>query len=368
MYSMLHSYFAKNLNLKIPLPISYTFAVTEKCNSQCQTCNIHKRVRLLGSLRSPNNELTTDEWSKIFESIGRSSYWATISGGEPTLRNDLYEILTSLIEICRPAVIVIPTNSILGDRLVATLKKLLGKYDNITFKVNLSLDGLGQAHDRIRGVEFNYLKVLKLYDELVALSSDEQSRGQLNVGLYTILSKFNLDQMKSLGTLIRYLHPQSYGIEVAQNRVELDNENLDITPNAEEVETAIADLKSSLMKDNGVIPDWYDIRREYLKFAIKTLKEKKRILPCYAGYASAQIDPFGDVWGCCVNARSMGNLRDFNYDFRKIWTSDQANSIRNETKSCYCLMANVFTTSALFSPKILISRIKYLQRYREGRI
>ena len=79
---------------------------------------------------------------------------------------------------------------------------------------------------------------------------------------------------------------------------------------------------------------------------------------CYAGMASAHINPYGDVWPCCILAYkcSMGNLRDVNYDFKKVWRSEKANRIRKIIKRsmCQCPMANANYTNMLENPKALL--------------
>ena len=85
------------------LPVNITVSVSYRCNSRCKTCN----VWLL-----PNDDLTLPEWDRVFESLGRAPYWFTFSGGEPTLRKDLPDMVASAYRHCRPGIINIPTNGI----------------------------------------------------------------------------------------------------------------------------------------------------------------------------------------------------------------------------------------------------------------
>jgi hypothetical protein len=68
-----------------------------------------------------------------------------------------------------------------------------------------------------------------------------------------------------------------------------------------------------------------------------------------AGVASAQIAPNGDVWTCCVRAESMGNLREHDYDFGKVWRSREADRLRRSIKAgeCHCPLANAAYTNML---------------------
>ena len=90
-------------------------------------------------------------------------------------------------------------------------------------------------------------------------------------------------------------------------------------------------------------------RDRYYDIVKRTLAEKRQIIPCLAGVASAQIAPNGDVWACCIRAESMGNLRDHNYDFRSVWTTAEAAEQRRSIKAreCYCPLANASYTNML---------------------
>jgi len=72
------------------------------------------------------------------------------------------------------------------------------------------------------------------------------------------------------------------------------------------------------------------LRLEYYALVKRILKEKRQVIPCYAGFASAQIAPDGDVWMCCVRAEPIGNLRESGYNFKKLWFSEKADRIRRE--------------------------------------
>ena len=79
------------------------------------------------------------------------------------------------------------------------------------------------------------------------------------------------------------------------------------------------------------------------------LRERRQIIPCYAGVASAQIAPDGDVWFCCIEADPVGNLRDVDYDFRRIWFGPEARRLRGHVRrgECACPLANAGYTNML---------------------
>src|SRR5487761_2000261 len=129
------------------LPVNITESVSYRCNSRCKTCN----VWLL-----PNDDFTTDEWDRTFQSLGTAPYWFTFSGGEPTLRKDLPEMVASAYRHCRPGIINIPTNGILFRVIPGRIERVLQAAPKSEVVVNLSLDGIGEVHDELRAVKNNW--------------------------------------------------------------------------------------------------------------------------------------------------------------------------------------------------------------------
>ncbi len=90
-------------------------------------------------------------------------------------------------------------------------------------------------------------------------------------------------------------------------------------------------------------------RVEYYRLVKRILAEQTQVIPCYAGWASAQIYADGTVWPCCVRADDLGNLRDVDYDFGSIWFGKAAKEVRRSiaAKECHCPLANASYTNML---------------------
>jgi hypothetical protein len=91
------------------------------------------------------------------------------------------------------------------------------------------------------------------------------------------------------------------------------------------------------------------LRLEYYELAARVLEEKRQIIDCYAGWASAHLAPDGNLWGCCVRAESLGNVRDHGYDFRTVWLGPAADRFRASVRAheCACPLANASYTNLL---------------------
>src|ERR1035437_2730872 len=122
------------------LPLNITVSTSYRCNSRCKTCN----VWLL-----PNDDFTAEEWDRTFQSLGKAPYWFTFSGGEPTLRHDLPEMVSSAYRHCEPGIINIPTNGIQDKIIPGRIEQIVSSCPKSEVIINLSLDGVGAKHDEI---------------------------------------------------------------------------------------------------------------------------------------------------------------------------------------------------------------------------
>src|SRR5579871_1584411 len=315
------------LGKPLALPLNLTISVSYRCNSRCKTCNVWQR---------PNDDFTLEEYDKTFASMGRSPYWFTFSGGEPTLRKELPEMVASAYRHCRPGIINIPTNGIQYKTIPRRVEQVLLAAPRSEVIINLSLDGVGERHDEIRGVRDNWKHAMLTYAELKKLKAKHRN---LTVGIHTVISNFNVEAFPELCEYVqRELKPDSYITEIAEQRVELDTVGLGITPTVERYSVAIDALLESMRDQQlmGVAEVAQAFRRQYYELVKRTLREHRQVIPCMAGVASAQIAPNGDVWPCCIRAQSMGNLREHDYDFGSVWRTGKAAALRRSIKAGEC--------------------------------
>jgi len=329
-------------------PLNLTISVSYRCNSRCKTCNVWQR---------PNDDFTIEEYNKTFESIGRDAFWFTFSGGEPTLRKDLPDMVAAAYNHCRPGIINIPTNGIQDKIIPGRIERVLQAAPTSEVIINLSLDGVGEKHDIVRGVKGNFERAMRTYAGLKALKGRYKN---FTLGVHTVISNFNIDEFDNIHSFVtNELKPDSFISEIAEERVELDTVGMGITPPIHKYEPVINRLQQENRQAQfkGVSRITQSFRDRYYDIVKQTLVEKRQIIPCLAGLASAQIAPNGDVWTCCIRAESVGNLRDHNYNFRETWSTPKADELRRSIKAgeCYCPLANVSYTNMLCHTPTLTS-------------
>ena len=323
-------------------PFSVVISVSFRCNSKCRTCDVW---------RKPNDDLTLEEWDQVFANLGTAPFYMTFTGGEPFLRKDLDDLVISAYQHCRPEVITIPTNGMLGDRVVEMTTRICRECPESSIGINLSLDGIGDEHDDIRGVEGNWDLSLQTWERLKALQAEMPN---LVLTVHTVVSRFNAHRFKEIYAGLQFLEPDSYITEVAEERVELDTVGWGITPLPDDYDE-IADFLSqqaSQTPARGIARVTQAFRSQYYQLAKRVLHERDQVIPCYAGWASAHIAPNGDLWSCCIRAEEAGNLRDHDYDIAPIWRGAAMQALRGsiKRKECACPMANANYANMLLHP------------------
>jgi MoaA/NifB/PqqE/SkfB family radical SAM enzyme len=323
-------------------PFSVVISISFRCNSKCRTCDVW---------RKPNDDLTLQEWDRVFQHLGHTPVYMTFTGGEPFLRDDLDEMVISAYEHCRPDYITIPTNGLLTDRVLTQVERICRNCEDSQIGINLSLDGIGPVHDDIRGVPGNWDRAMVTWQRLKDLQPHHRN---LVLTVHTVVSRFNIHLFAETYQGLQQLEPDSYITEVAEERVELDTVGWGITPLAEQY-APVADFLSEKARQapaKGIARFTQAFRSQYYQLAKQTLLEQTQVIDCYAGWASCQIGPNGDVWSCCIRAEGVGNLRETDYDIAPIWFGQEMAQLRRSiaAKECACPMANASYANMLLHP------------------
>ena len=92
--------------------------VTSRCNAFCKTCFYHEELNHPG-------DLTFAQTRKISRTMPPiTDLW--LSGGEPTLRRDVSEIIDMFVKINGVKRVIIPTNALIKSRVYEIVDRALG--------------------------------------------------------------------------------------------------------------------------------------------------------------------------------------------------------------------------------------------------
>jgi MoaA/NifB/PqqE/SkfB family radical SAM enzyme/polysaccharide pyruvyl transferase WcaK-like protein len=145
-------------------PITINMLVNDVCNSRCQMCLIWQNKKDIEISPNDLEKILQDDLFSQIKYIG-------VSGGEPTLRDDLSEFFNV---ICSKTPKILGTGIITNGIIENTVKqKILEcaeicKSHDVNFNIMVSLDGLGEVHDIVRGRKNNFqssIALLKFFHE-----------------------------------------------------------------------------------------------------------------------------------------------------------------------------------------------------------
>ena len=340
----------KVLNKKNQLPSYFIFFPTSRCNLSCSHCFYHD------SLNKKFNELTLEEIDKITKTMD-PLLSLILTGGEPYLRHDLDEIVKIFYENTRVPIITIPSNGFFRERMVEKIRNMMDWCPELVLNQLISIDGLREQHDKIRGLKGCFDRAIRTVETIKELQNEY---GRINLGIATTFTSQNQHNMKDIVKgIYEIAKPDNITIALVRgDPKEKVNLNLDINLYQEAVkyrDSLFYSRKMSghkIFKGNKLATASRIILNEKVQQIYETNKYQ---MPCYAGNLSGVMYPEGDVHPCEIldNSHKIGNIRDFNLDFRKLWLSQKA---KDEIKfirgtHCFCTHECFNTVNILFNAK-----------------
>jgi MoaA/NifB/PqqE/SkfB family radical SAM enzyme len=338
-------------------PIHLTFFVTRRCNSNCPFCFY---LRSDEGVVQARPELSLEEIEKVSSSLG-SLLWLAFSGGEIFLRDDLVEIAKAFYRNNRPAIMLFPTNGLLPGLIRERIETIVRSCPESVVALKLSLDGLGDAHDSLRRTPGSFAKTVQTCQAVAGLA--EQYRN-FELGVNTVFCSENQDSMDGIIEYVRGLPAvRTHTISLVRGRLE-DKQYGQVDPQkylaaVQKLERNLKEGKACVYRfGGGRIKAAQDIVQRRLIH--RTMEERTRLLPCYAGRLNLVLEEGGDVFPCEVLRESFGNVRDYGYDLLKAARSEKARTINASIKNneCVCTHECYYMTNILFNPRHYPSLLK----------
>lgn len=296
------------------LPWKASFCLTYVCNLRCGFCRIWER--------RPKGELSAEEWEKILAKSPRLK-WIDFTGGEPTARPDLHEILDSALRHHKPWLVHFPTNGSFPDRL----KPLAGFARRGRIAVTVSIDGPRALHDRMRGVDGSFAKAVEALRILRAMPGIRSVAGMT-------LSAENED---AVGETVRELEREIPGFDRRDLHVNLAQVSEHYYGNAPDHFREAARVPDHPLDFRSPSALAYSlVERRYRKLLPRFLSARRSPLPCCGLEASVFVSPMGLVHPCITDPRVVGNLRERDYDLRAVLEDDKARRVRGEIAAGRC--------------------------------
>lgn len=342
-------------------PVALIHFVTQRCNARCPHCFV--------DFKTAENELSLESIEKIASTTGSCLRNISLTGGEPFIREDIFEIADIWYSNTSINSIVLTTNGSFPERIEEFCKKASTKDLPVSFF--FSYDFIEEEHSKYRGIKDLHTrltescKIIKSYEKKFnttfqititpdncenAFKTYEYMRDDLNIQNINC-TLFRGEKADTLNQDIRNKIIQTYkNIQIQKNK---DFENGKIKGFRGDFLTAnLINAKNKIL--------W--------KYVAKTFEEKKYISPCTAGSLAGVIYHDGSIHPCEMLNKEIANIKDFDYNFLKCWHSLNAQKIKNEiiTSKCNCThecfwLLNIFSSPQYYG-EISYHLIKNLMR------
>ena len=299
--------------LEHDVPMAAMLEVTNRCHLRCRHCYIHDP--------SGSAELSLDEYRALFDQLAAAgTLFLTITGGEPMLRRDLFQILESARERDF-SFILFTSGTLITPEAADRLRDLCPQ------RVEISLLG-GQAttHDHITRVQGSFDKVMTG----VRLLRERE----IAVQLKATWMRDNIEESDQIKTLAQELGAsfRSAFLIIHRRDGSAEPENLGATEEQLRAMAAKALAKAGGTKAIPPPPP------------VLTDEQKQTSYPCGAGHTSCTISAQGIVYPCAAIDTVLGDIRKT--PFADIWHGNpvmaELRAIRvahlTECSSCRLLM------------------------------
>lgn len=276
----------------IQLPITYN------CNARCVMCNIWQMDH--------SGEATVEEFARFMQDdIFKEVEAVGINGGEPSLVPNLHEYAEEILKLPSLKSLNIISHGFSPKPLFKNIEKIYKscKEKGIHFHVAISLDGVGEIHDIVRGRSHVFEKTTETIDEIIRNQS--KYCDSYDIGC-TIVTQ-NIDYLIELDT---YAKSKNYNIKY---RLGIDNKRIESDKLRDQYSVIYSPLRQSAkeffhyqMSQTKSLPDKF---KYFSIFYWLNSTKPKRLLGCSWKDEGITLDARGELYYCAVASDSIGSLR-----------------------------------------------------------
>ena len=197
-------------------PKSICLILTERCNLKCIMCDIGQRnvqissrttFPLAESIGRGEEMMDIEDWLTLIDDIVKKRWSPLIllTGTEPFLYPHLHQLIEYIV--AKGLRLHITTNGVLLSHYADHLVSLCEKPDSIN--ITISLDGIGEIHDTIRGVKGTFDKAIAGLKEVTKRKREYGKRWPAVNITYTIC---NLNY-RNMREFVQWFQEQNLDIE-----------------------------------------------------------------------------------------------------------------------------------------------------------
>jgi MoaA/NifB/PqqE/SkfB family radical SAM enzyme len=282
-------------------PTVLIYNCTWVCDARCTMCNNWK----WGDRKS---DMTLAQ----VEPVMNHEFWGAvenlnISGGEPTTRNDLPELVEMFQRhLPRLRKIGINTTGLTPHRAIPMLTRIVEfcAKNGILISIRVSLDGIGDVHNQVRDVKRGFEKASQTIEAMQALSKQHDN---FQFGIASTIFATNMEDAENILAWAR-----TKGLDVVFNMLRftdamLHNKQLEEKIGfGEREEQFMRKFFLDRVQEESVLSGQAFM---YLHYADMIANGYQRTMPCPFQSQGLLLNPNGDLH-YCENSEKLGNVLD----------------------------------------------------------
>lgn len=338
-----------NIAFRKKAPASLIHFITNKCNARCGHCFID-----FDDDESQRARMELEDVEKLSKSLGPQILNINLTGGEPFLSPDIAAIAEAYLTHSAIESIYITTHGGLTERIEAFVEQVAPKFPDRKLILSISIDHLGEEHDRARKVPNLFRDALKSYEFLKGYGRNVVPNVSITV------SDSNCDDMDEIVDRL----VSDHGVTSLTSNIVRDEgvytipveKKRQILEGYKRLNARIASAPELSGYDPGTLLGRVMNEKEGIMTAhiAEAYLEPKYVLPCRAGALLGVVYPNGDVFPCeILDDRPLGNLHDYDFDLMKLWSERQAAEVRTWIRDthCNCTFECAWSFNILGSPR-----------------
>src|SRR4026208_844439 len=300
-------------------PVLLNILVTSVCDMRCTHCFFTDE---LDDRPRKKLQMKTHEIERISETLGGNLGVLILAGGEPFTRKDLPEIARAFYTNNKLESIYIMSNGQIQKRIFPDVTRVLQECPNLNVTIALGIDGPKNEHEKIRQKPGSWDIAIDTARQLQAIKKEYP---RLDVQTCTCFMNSNQDTIFEWYDFLKYdLKPDKVNFNYIRPP-SADPKELDIDHSryAKLARMIDDDSRHAAIKNNYGGDARFFKPANHLsmhRLTPKTKETQTAQMTCYAGRAGGVIYDEGTV-SSCENLEPVGNLRDFDWNFQKLWLS-----------------------------------------------
>jgi MoaA/NifB/PqqE/SkfB family radical SAM enzyme len=317
-------------------PFSVVHFITNRCNARCKHCFI--------DFKNPDTfkgELTLDEIKSLTKTFGKSLFNVNLTGGEPFIRRDIFEITEAYFKNTPIESIFITTNGMFTQLTKEFLDKFIESKIKGKIIFSFSIDNFREEHDENRRAKGLFDNVIKTYNLVksynlpnimanIAITVTDHNYDKV-IDLYHYLR----DEQKIAAITATAMREEGVATIEAEAKKNIYSAYMKLVKlihadiHSGKMEGYKRGLQGTIMNSKNIIVN---------RIFEKTYLNPKYVSHCPAGSLFGVIGADGQVYPCEILDRPLGNLRDYELNFMKVWQNPKTSAAKKFIKetNCHC--------------------------------